>query len=387
MKKVLLLAACAAMFTSALADTTADGYTITKATDVAWPAESPKNECRQGFGLNNQFYIQNKANQELQVYDLTGKLVKTIPSGKATGVSYDEAGNIVISLCTFPNVYRTDTVQIKVVSADGKTVKNYNLPADTLIKGRSDFLGVAEGNMLTDGTLYLVGQITGIPNTVVGVLSVADGELDADNSYKADAPGVVSSTSTVIMPWQPVGSEDMHYLYVTRNATPFDMVKDGDNFKVTGITLPNKGACNGAFPFVYGGKNYIAYPTLANYRDGFAVAEITFNADGTISAGDAPVMQVNAVATANANDFQADWITVEPSTQTIYQIYPGGNLRTYKFTAPQTTGVNDVTTAKTVKNVTYVNALGMQSAEPFEGVNIVVTNYTDGSHTATKVMK
>jgi hypothetical protein len=61
MKKVLLLAACAAMFTSALADTTADGYTITKATDVAWPAESPKNECRQGFGLNNQFYIQNKA--------------------------------------------------------------------------------------------------------------------------------------------------------------------------------------------------------------------------------------------------------------------------------------------------------------------------------------
>lgn len=382
MKKVLLLAACAAMFTSALADTTADGYTIIKATDVAWPADAPNLECRQGFGMNNKFYIQNKKAKELQVYDLTGKLVSKSTSFNATGVAFDEAGNKVISLCAFPNIFRSDTVQIRVESADGKTVKEYNVPAN-LVKGRCDFLGNAEGNMLTDGTLYLVGA----NNTGVGILKIADGELDADNSYEATAAGVVATTSTVVMPWKPVGSEDMHYLYVTRNATPYDLVMDGENFKVTPITLPNKGANNGAYPFVYGGKNYIAYPTLANYLDGFAVAEITFNADGTISAGDAPVMQVDAVAAANANGFQADWLTVDPSTQTIYQIYPGGGLRTYKFTTPQSTGVNNVTTTKTVKNVTYVNALGMQSAEPFQGMNIVVTNYTDGSHTATKVMK
>ena len=206
MKKVLLLAACAAMFTSALADTTADGYTI-KATDAAWPAESPKKECRQGFGLNNQFYIQNKAKQELQVYDLTGKLVSKSTSFNATGVAFDEAGNKVISLCAFPNIFRSDTVQIRVESADGKTVKEYNVPAN-LVKGRCDFLGNAEGNMLTDGTLYLVGA----NNTGVGILKIADGELDADNSYEATAAGVVATTSTVVMPWKPVGSEDMHYL-------------------------------------------------------------------------------------------------------------------------------------------------------------------------------
>lgn len=382
MKKVLLLAACAAMFTGAFADTTADGYTITKATDVAWPADAPNLECRQGFGMNNKFYIQNKKAKELQVYDLTGKLVSKSTSFNATGVAFDEAGNKVISLCAFPNIFRSDTVQIRVESADGKTVKEYNVPAN-LVKGRCDFLGNAEGNMLTDGTLYLVGA----NNTGVGILKIADGELDADNSYEATAAGVVATTSTVVMPWKPVGSEDMHYLYVTRNATPYDLVMDGENFKVTPITLPNKGANNGAYPFVYGGKNYIAYPTLANYLDGFAVAEITFNADGTISAGEAPVIQVDAVATANANGFQGDWLTVDPSTQTIYQVYPGGGLRTYKFTTPQSTGVNNVTAAKTVKNVTYVNTLGMQSAEPFQGMNIVVTNYTDGSHTATKVMK
>ena len=51
------------------------------------------------------------------------------------------------------------------------------------------------------------------------------------------------------------------------------------------------------------------------------------------------------------------------------------------------TGVNDVTAAKTVKNVQYVNAAGMISNKPFEGVNIVITNYTDGTKSVKKVMK
>ena len=42
---------------------------------------------------------------------------------------------------------------------------------------------------------------------------------------------------------------------------------------------------------------------------------------------------------------------------------------------------------KQVVDVQYVNALGMQSKEPFDGVNIVVTRYSDGSFTTTKVVK
>lgn len=54
----------------------------------------------------------------------------------------------------------------------------------------------------------------------------------------------------------------------------------------------------------------------------------------------------------------------------------------------QLTGVNTVTTTgKIVKYVTYYNVAGMQSATPFEGINIVVTTYADGSQSATKVIK
>ena len=51
------------------------------------------------------------------------------------------------------------------------------------------------------------------------------------------------------------------------------------------------------------------------------------------------------------------------------------------------TGVSDVNTAKTVASVKYVNAAGQTSVNAFNGVNIMVTTYTDGSKSAVKVVK
>ncbi len=42
---------------------------------------------------------------------------------------------------------------------------------------------------------------------------------------------------------------------------------------------------------------------------------------------------------------------------------------------------------KTVSSVKYVNLAGQTSSKPFNGVNVVVTSYTDGTTTTTKVMK
>ena len=42
---------------------------------------------------------------------------------------------------------------------------------------------------------------------------------------------------------------------------------------------------------------------------------------------------------------------------------------------------------KTVNNVKYINVAGMESNVPFEGVNIMVTTYNDGTTTTSKVIK
>ena len=51
------------------------------------------------------------------------------------------------------------------------------------------------------------------------------------------------------------------------------------------------------------------------------------------------------------------------------------------------TAVTDVNASKAVAGVKYYNMQGMESAEPFTGVNVVVTTYTDGSKITTKVVK
>jgi len=49
--------------------------------------------------------------------------------------------------------------------------------------------------------------------------------------------------------------------------------------------------------------------------------------------------------------------------------------------------VNATPTSKDIVSVRYYNLMGMESKSPFEGVNIVVTTYSDGTRTSSKVMR
>ena len=57
------------------------------------------------------------------------------------------------------------------------------------------------------------------------------------------------------------------------------------------------------------------------------------------------------------------------------------------FTPQIVTGVIETLTGAQPVSTTYVNMQGMQSSTPFDGVNIVVTRYSDGSTTTAKVVK
>ena len=51
------------------------------------------------------------------------------------------------------------------------------------------------------------------------------------------------------------------------------------------------------------------------------------------------------------------------------------------------TSIGDVSHAASVVNVTYVNPMGQVSSRPFDGLNIVVTRYSDGRSTTCKVVR
>ena len=51
------------------------------------------------------------------------------------------------------------------------------------------------------------------------------------------------------------------------------------------------------------------------------------------------------------------------------------------------TRVKEVATQREVISVRYYNLMGVESSKPFEGVNIVVTRFSDGSIMTQKVLR
>ena len=50
-------------------------------------------------------------------------------------------------------------------------------------------------------------------------------------------------------------------------------------------------------------------------------------------------------------------------------------------------GVEGVVADKEVASVKYFNLAGIESDEPFDGMNVVITTYTDGSQNIEKLVK
>ncbi len=349
-------------------------YKIEKVWEIADLSFLPFGDNRQGFGMNGKFYINNKADKIISVIDKDGLANTSYPGGANCGITRDEAGNLVVSNAAFPDPWSAEAT-IKVINPETNEVNEYVVPEECAISGRSDFIGFAKGNLMEDGVLYMVGAT----NDGVSILTIAGGEVSADESYVASCDGLTPSNMTVINFYEDLAGEES-LLYVTRNAAPAKLAFEGDNFTATNFTLPNKGACNGTFPFIWDGKELFVYPTLPNYQDGFAVAEAN---------AEAPIIEVPSTVTANANNYSANWLNAEVDKDgvTIYQYYPGGHITVYRLTKDSGSVdelIND--NNKIVANVRYYNIMG-QEMQQANGITIVVTTYTDGTRSAVKVIK
>ena len=354
-----------------------EGYKLEKVWEIAdLPSFIPTADARQGFGMNGKFYINNKADQKVIVVDENGITNTEYPGGANCGITRDEAGNIIVSAAAFPDPWSEAT--IKVINPETNEVKEYTVPEECGIAGRCDFLGFAKGNLMENGFLYL----TGATNSGVSVLSIGGdgGEVIVDECYPAPCDGLSPTSSTVINYYKDINGEDA-LLYVTRNAQPLKLMSDGgDGLEATTIVVPAKGACNGMFPFIWNDKEFYIYPQEPNYQDGFAIAE---------AGAEEPIVVVPSTVSGNANAYQANWLNAEVDEDgvTIYQYYPGGHLTVYRLT----NGSGDVQeiindTNKIVAGVRYYNIMGQEMKEA-NGITIVVTTYTDGSHSAVKVIK
>lgn len=409
MKKVLLLAAVAAMMSlGAQAETT---YTLTEqwmnknvavAKASAWGPSA-----RQAAAANGTIYVQDGTWGYITPYTKDGAGT-TIPTGNGWAIAMDESNNLAVSVINAGGAkYRTDTAQIKLISADGKKTVDIT-PLAGMPALRSDYFGQIAGDVFGDAATLLLGlsdELNPPTYNTLTAIQFANGAIASVKSVPSTGDALPGFNTQVVVDYGYTDANDTeHYLLTQRSGAYYDIALSyGDDNTPSGavatkLTLvndttiasekPNNVPANaGGNMFQLGDDIYLVTPAVenkVNYRNPISIYKLE-GSTATCVATTPLVYDVEKVKGAG------NWAipeVVDETTANIYQYYLGGFVAEFTFKVNKDqTGVNDVNATKTVAGVHYVNLAGQVSAQPFSGVNIKVTNYTDGSKQAVKVIK
>lgn len=121
-------------------------------------------------------------------------------------------------------------------------------------------------------------------------------------------------------------------------------------------------------------------PDNSMFKGGFKV-DWSYNADGPLTPEQGKVYSFTAVVNRMPASTGEQPKAAAPQRSAMsYIVYPL-DLTSHSGV---TTSINDMDDNREVTGIDYVNVAGQVSDKPFEGVNIVITRYSDGSSTATK---
>lgn len=310
--------------------------------------------ARQGFGMNDKFYLQNKDTKKIEVWNATGK-IEEIESGAGTNITFDDANNIIVRVGTFNTNYINSRDEMKIISQDRKTVKT--LPLAGIEKGRLDFWGHVEGNVLDakeGGKLYMAVVSSG---SLLKEIPIKDGKQDIANTNTHPyivVPGLKTATTTsLVSSWK--GGE-IALLNPYNDLTDCNSIEKlvydefgtlvHDSYFIT----PQHNSCTGYYIFEAGGRKYIVYSAGETKADGFAIARLATKDTHKIELPDNNYLEAvkNPVKKADGslytgNAFYSNHFSVEKIDDTsvyIYQYCPNAYIAKYRFTVPQSSVEN-----------------------------------------------
>lgn len=322
-----LFAACPDMFRQ---------YTLTecrKFTDVP-----TKLDARQSMLLDGKLYIKVKGtvNPQIFVYDATGlDTVIATPGANTTNICHDDAGNIIYrqsgAFSAVPSSTEADVLGVITPDGERHTV-TLPLAGEGLPATKLNFYSDVVGNILkgeayffyperSSSNLYIVTFNNGVVNPAkCGVVALNGAECDEHTKVYPFGEG--------------------KFIFYHRGADPiiYTYAHNGSNWNVAdvgSIYCPDRFNTNGLVPFTLDNVDYIAYPSGSGCYDGFSIAKLP--TDG----GDAGVVAVfEETTTAQHSGFQTTWLhaeVVDDNSAVIYQYFPGGWVKAFRFTAGLTT--------------------------------------------------
>lgn len=376
-KKSILLfttVALGGMLGASAQDLVLQGYEDIYTFEQEWKSEAvpistiggPWTNYRQGFGQNNQFFIQNKdleGDGKIVIYDQNGFVRDFHESGYGSNFTKDEAGNFIVRVTEYYYEFDEDD-ELMLIKADGSESRIVTLP-EGCFNERCDYFGFVDGDIFSaeGGKLFL--PVTN--EAYCYVIVFKNGEIAETHEVVRDFifsgdPELYFSSEDYVSVWRDAKGQK-HYLLIHRSEKPVDMILDETNWTITSTTIntwsyPRYGTSDGTNAFSFNGKNYIMFSTLPNWNDGFVIAELGTNTDGTLDG------TVNVVA-QHVNDYKTplgqndspvcNWLNWEPRDSKsiyVYQYFPGFYMARYIFAlktdeTPLVDIVNDGTVGET----------------------------------------
>ncbi len=352
------------------------------------------------YKKNTTYLRTYKANKEFRTYGVNNANDPVYFAQKVSGAGYTDFTTIVkaAEVTTLANLavngaegaaYQVNDEMVVakkfqkngknyiVVKDAAKAVRNFSTPAadDKFfnINGNKQEEYAQNNWMLVSLPVELYNQVNE-KNTVTSIT----GTLDEKLNVAMEATNVVAGEATDFAP----------NTYCPINFMGESSVR-GTNLAYTSsyyFATPKANEYANVLWAVYNATDGAFY--LPSHTGSINVQEFkaAFNVDYSLNFVDKPELEDNKVYSFEALVKEVAVPTTDAKStsdaSTKFVVYPL-DLDATKVA----TGVNDVNSAKEVKGVSYFNMMGVESAQPFDGVNIMVTTYTDGTSSATKVLR
>ena len=377
--------------------------------------------------------------------DLTGNVTLTLSGASVftistTSITAANAANGVNVTVTYkPTAYGTQTATVTVASS-GATSKTVSLTGNATIAKANPVLNAATNITSTSFTANWTHNVSSSAvssYTLYGTLTAQPGGGDEPSTTllgSLDGSNYTGSYTSVTLtsPWGGSNVKGGNGALYTKNSSSWWSSSYGN---IT-FTVPS-GYTNATFTVQittastsYGSGNItVKSAKTSAVGHSFSKGE-TYTWTVTASAGDkitiystdssyspdmtwigiyAGTMNLNATATGDNTDFVITDIDAGSTGITLSNLVEGGTYSYYlvanyvdgttatsntqevtltSLNINPNTAINSIAAdGDEIESVTYVNMAGVQSNEPFDGVNIVVTRYKSGAVKSSKILR
>jgi len=301
----------------------AQGLTVTKTWSMVMTADQATHaDSRFGTGFGGKIYFNDKGKGKVMVCDGTTVKEFATVDGVGTGITTDEAGNVIVNT-DFPNA--ASSTNLVLIKADGSEQKAVTLDVPTgFVPGRCDQLGRVAGDVFSEegGILYIAAA----NNTTVLMAYFQNGaQAEGEFSFFTSNTTAALNQNTIAQPMYGIAEliemgDDAVNACAWRYRSSIDpMIWDGSDWVAFGTRPEGAGSNEGFDIFNLGGVDYVVLPYKGGgnaYTEHFLIADTEGNVIFTSETenGNAGYTGGNSLTARKVDDSTVELYVFNPKT-------------------------------------------------------------------------